>query len=125
MLTSDMSRVQQAFTDQMSLKTWNGYLKDNAVKLGETTLREPELLFQQAHLKALIRSGDLMPLLVERDDRLQVLPVAEEWQAGDRLIYLLHDPRPQLLKQLAGNNNKPLVIEKLPEVEEIPFSVSL
>ncbi|MBD1852041.1 sodium:proton antiporter [Leptolyngbya sp. FACHB-711] len=125
MLTSDMSRVQQAFTDQISLKTWNGYLKDNAVKLGETTLREPELLFQQAHLKALIRSGDLMPLLVERDDRLQVLPVAEEWQAGDRLIYLLHDPRPQLLKQLAGNNNKPLVIEKLPEVEEIPFSVSL
>nr|WP_088893116.1 sodium:proton antiporter [Leptolyngbya ohadii] len=125
MQSSDTSRVQQAFADQISLKTWNGYLKDNAVKLGETTLRDTELLFQQAHLKALIRSGDLIPLLVERDDRLQVIPVTEEWQAGDRLIYLLHDPRPKLLRQLAGNNNKPLVIEKLPEVEEIPFSVSL
>jgi Trk K+ transport system NAD-binding subunit len=124
MLTSDTTRVQQAFTEQLPLKTWNGYLQDSAVKLGETALREPELLFQQAHLKALIRSGELIPLLVERDDRLQVIPVAEEWQAGDRIIYLLHDPRPKLLKQLAGDNNKPLVIEKLPEVEEIPFSVS-
>lgn len=121
-IPSDTSRVQQAFTTQISLKTWNRYLDENAVKLGETTLREPGLLFQQAHLKALIRAGELVPILIERDDRLLVVPVSEEWQAGDRIIYLLHDPRPRLLKQLAGANNKPLVVEKQPEVEEIPFA---
>ena len=121
-IPTDVSKVQQAFTTQISLKTWNRYLDENAVKLGETILREPGLLFQQAHLKALIRAGELVPLLMERDDRLLVVPVSEEWQAGDRIIYLLHDPRPKLLKQLAGANNKPLVVEKQPEVEEIPFA---
>ncbi|HEY9698650.1 MAG TPA: cation:proton antiporter [Trichocoleus sp.] len=121
-IPTDISKVQQAFTTQISLKTWNRYLDENAVKLGETTLREPGFLFQQAHLKALIRTEELVPLLIERDDRLLVIPVTEEWQSGDRIIYLLHDPRPRLLKQLAGANNKPLVVEKLPQVEEIPFT---
>jgi NhaP-type Na+/H+ or K+/H+ antiporter len=121
-IPTDISKVQQAFTTQISLKTWNRYLDENAVKLGETTLREPGFLFQQAHLKALIRTEELVPLLIERDDRLLVIPVTEEWQSGDRIIYLLHDPRPRLLKQLAGSNNKPLVVEKLPQVEEIPFA---
>jgi NhaP-type Na+/H+ or K+/H+ antiporter len=117
------SKIQQAFTSQLSIKTWNRYLTDKAVKLGETVLREPGLLFQQAHLKALIRAGELVPILMEREDRLQVVPVAEEWQVGDRIIYLLHDPRPKLLRQLAGANNQPtLIAEKLPRVEEIPMS---
>lgn len=120
---SNSTKIQQAFTPQMSLKTWNRYLSDNAVKLGETTLKGPGLLFQQAHLKALIRAGELVPLLIERDDRLLVVPASEEWQPGDRIIYLLHDPRPRLLRQLAGGNNQStLVLEKLPRVEEIPIA---
>jgi NhaP-type Na+/H+ or K+/H+ antiporter len=116
-------KVQQAFTPQISLKTWNGYLLDNSVKLGETTLREDSFQFQQAHLKALIRAEELIPILMERDDRLMVIPSAEEWQMGDRIIYLLHDPRPKLLRQLSGGNNQPLLIaEKLPRVEEIPIA---
>jgi len=116
-------KVQQAFTPQISLKTWNGYLMDKAVKLGETTLREDNLQFQQAHLKALIRAEELIPILMERDDRLMVIPSAEEWQVGDRIIYLLHDPRPKLLRQLSGSNNQPLLVaEKLPRVEEIPMA---
>lgn len=115
-------KVQQAFAAQVSIKTWNRYLDDKAVKLGETTLRESGLLFQQAHLKALIRSGELIPLLLEREGRLQVVPLTEDWQAGDRIIYLLHDPRPKLLKQLAGGSSPALVLEKQPEVEEIPIA---
>lgn len=115
------SKVQAAFTPQMPLKIWNRYLDEKAVKLGETTLRESDLQFQQAHLKALIRAGELIPLLMEREDRLSIVPASEEWQVGDRLIYLLHDPRPKLLRQLAGSNQA-LVLEKLPRVEEIPIA---
>jgi NhaP-type Na+/H+ or K+/H+ antiporter len=120
------TKIQQAFAPQMSLKTWNRYLDDRAVKLGETTLKESGLLFQQAHLKALIRAGELVPLLIERDDRLMVVPSTEEWQPGDRIIYLLHDPRPKLLRQLAGGNNQSdLALEKLPRVEEIPIASTI
>lgn len=115
------TKVQQAFTSQLSLKAWNGYLSDKAVKLGETTLKEEGLEFQQAHLRALIRAEELVPILMERDQQLMVVDSAEEWQGGDRIVYLLHDPRPKLLRQLSGSSNQPLLIaEKLPRVEEIP-----
>lgn len=126
-------KVQQAFTPDIALKTWNRYLKDGAIKLGETTLRDPELLFQQAHLQALIRAEELVPLLVEREERLLVLTAAEEWTVGDRILYLLHDPRPKLLRQLSGSSAptlvteklvaEKLVAEKLPRVEEIPIAL--
>jgi NhaP-type Na+/H+ or K+/H+ antiporter len=117
------SKIQPAFAAQMSPKTWNRYLEEKAVKLGETTLRASDLQFQQAHLKALIRAEELVPLLIEREDRLSVIPATEDWQVGDRLIYLLHDPRPTLLRQLAGaNSQSALVLEKQPRVEELPIS---
>ncbi|MGF1499356.1 MAG: cation:proton antiporter [Elainellaceae cyanobacterium] len=119
---STSTKVQQAFTQKLPLKTWNEYLKNGAIKLGETTLRESGLLFQQAHLKALTRAGELVPILVERDNRLQVVQAKEEWQPGDRIIYLLHDPRPKLLKRLSGGTSPSrLALEKLPAVEEIPI----
>jgi hypothetical protein len=90
--------------------------------LGETTLRASDLQFQQVHLKALIRAGELIPLLIEREERLSIVPANEDWQVGDRLIYLLHDPRPKLLRQLAGGDSQMLVLEKLPRVEEIPIA---
>jgi Trk K+ transport system NAD-binding subunit len=121
---SGASKVQQAFAPEVSLKTWNRYLEDGAIKLGVTMLRDPELLFQQAHLQALMRAEELVPLLVEREDRLLLAPAVENWEVGDRIIYLLHDPRPKLLRQLSGGN-KPLVAEKLPRVEEIPIAVGL
>lgn len=121
--STNPSKVQQAFAAQVTLKVWNSYLNDKAVKLGETTLKEESLLFQQAHLKALIRAEELVPILMEREERLMVASETEEWQAGDRIIYLLHDPRPKLLRQLAGSNNQPLLVaEKLPRVEEIPMT---
>ncbi len=120
---SATSKIQPAFSPQMSLKLWNRYLEEKAVKLGETTLRDSDLQFQQAHLQALIRAQELVPLLLERDDRLLIMPALEDWQSDDRLIYLLHDPRPSLLKQLAGGNPQAsLVLEKQPRVEELPVA---
>lgn len=117
------TKVNQAFIQQLSIKTWNKYLSDEQVKLGKTTLRESGLAFQRAHLQALVRSGELVPILVEREGSFQVVSAAENWEVGDQIIYLLHDPRPKLLKRLSGGSSPSrLAVEKLPEVEEIPIS---
>jgi NhaP-type Na+/H+ or K+/H+ antiporter len=120
------AKVSQAFIAQLSLKTWNQYINDGQVKLGKTVLKEPGLSFQQAHLQALVRSGELLPLLVKREGRLQVVNSGEEWLAEDEIIYLLHDPRPKLLKRLSGSSQStPLTLEKLPLVEEVPIFASV
>lgn len=119
-------KVNQAFIPQFPLKTWNQYLSEGQIKLGKTVLKEPGFSFQQAHLQALIRSGELVPLLVEREARLQVIPASEDWEPGDRIIYLLHDPRPNLLKRLSGATpSSRLSLEKLAEVEEVPIPATL
>ncbi|HEY9706027.1 MAG TPA: cation:proton antiporter [Allocoleopsis sp.] len=113
-------KVNQAFIPDLPIKNWIQYLSEGQVKLGETVLKDDDFSFQQAHLQALIRSGELVPLLIYRDERLQVITVNEDWQPGDEIIYLLHDPRPNLLKRLSGASpSSPLVVEKLPKVEEI------
>ncbi|OKH40800.1 sodium:proton antiporter [[Phormidium ambiguum] IAM M-71] len=116
------SKIQQAFVPYLQIKNWNEYLNDGKVKLGETELKEEGFAFQQAHLQALIHSEEFVPLLMERDERLMIVPAAEEWQIGDRIIYLLHDLRPNLLKRLSGASpSSPLTLEKLPKVEEVPI----
>ncbi|MBD2337527.1 cation:proton antiporter [Calothrix sp. FACHB-156] len=121
--TSASSKVHQAFVSDLAIKTWNEYLNDGRVKLGTTTLNELEFASQQDHIQEKIRTGVLIPLLVEREQRLQVMPVNQEWEIGDRIIYLLHDPRPNLLKRLSGaSQSTPLALEKLPEVEEVPLA---
>ena len=114
-------KVQQAFTTELNLKSWNQYLDDQEVKLGETVLKELGFEFQKTHLKALIQSGALIPLLVERQGSLQVLPASENWQPRDQIIYLLHDPKPKLLKRLSGSQQTALTIERHPAVEEVPI----
>jgi len=96
-------KISQAFTEEFSIKTWSGYINDGQVKLGKTLFKETELSSQQAHLEALIISGELLPLLLKRDNSLQVVTPSETWQAQDELIFLLYDSRPQLLKRLSGD----------------------
>jgi NhaP-type Na+/H+ or K+/H+ antiporter len=116
-------KVQQAFVSDLPLKTWNEYLKDGRVKLGTTTLTEQEFSFQQAHLQALMRAEEIVPLFLEREDRFLIAPATtEDWQPSDRIIYILHDPRPNLLKRLSGDRNAlRLNVEKLSKVEEVPI----
>lgn len=113
-------KVAQAFLPHVSLKTWNQYITNKQVKLGKTAFKEAEFANQQEQLKGLIEGGELLPLLLKRGDRLQVPLAQPEWQVGDRLIYLLHDSRPQLLKMLSGANSATrLALNGLPEVEEM------
>jgi len=121
--STNKTKVTQAFIPQLPIKAWNQYLSDGQVKLGSTTLTEPGVEFQRAHLQALIRAGELVPLLWERDGNFKVAGAMEKWKTGDQIIYLLHDPRPKLLKRLSGGNSSSrLAVEKLQEVEEIPIS---
>ncbi|MBW4449220.1 MAG: cation:proton antiporter [Hassallia sp. WJT32-NPBG1] len=119
--TSGDNKVDQAFVQDLGIKTWNEYLNSGRVKLGTTTLDELEFSSQQNRIQEKIRAGDLVPLLLEREKRLQIIPAAIDWQPGDRIIYLLHDPRSNLLKRLSGaSQSTPLSLEKLPEVEQVP-----
>jgi NhaP-type Na+/H+ or K+/H+ antiporter len=116
------SKVLQAFLPDFKIKTWNQHLDDEQVKLGSMILKDPGFSLQKIQLQALIRTGDLLPLFVERDEKINIMAASETWQVGDRLIYLLHDPRPDLLKRLSGGNRSTrLSLENLPEVEEIPI----
>ncbi len=117
-------KIDQAFLPDIVIKIWNQYLIDGDVKLGETILKELEFEFQEIHLQALIRSGELMPLLIERDEHLMVIPATETWEPGDRIIYLFHDPKPKILKLLSGTSQAKLILEKQPAVEEVPIPVS-
>ncbi|MCC5638166.1 cation:proton antiporter [Nostoc sp. CHAB 5844] len=112
--------VNQAFVTDLTIKTWNEYLNDGRVKLGTTTLDAADFDSQQERIQEKIRTRVLIPLLLEREERLQVMPANQDWEVGDRIIYLLHDPRPNLLKRLSGaSQSTPLAVEKLPEVEEV------
>ncbi|PSB28315.1 cation:proton antiporter [Stenomitos frigidus] len=118
--TTGEPKIQQAFASQMTLKTWNQHISDRAVKLGETVLQEA-IDPQQVHLRSLIESGTLLPMLLERQGCLQVVPAEEVFQVGDRLLYLLYDPKPKLLKLLSGSSQTRLTLEQLPEVENLPL----
>lgn len=117
------TKVDRAFMAQLPIKTWNTYIDDGQIKLGTTVLEEPEFSLHLAHLQALIRAGELLPLLVKRQNTIYVAKADERWQLGDEIIYLLHDSRPKLLKRLSGGTQSSrLVLEKLPEVEKIPIA---
>ncbi len=114
------SKVDQAFVSDLSIKTWNEYLSNGQVKLGATTLNVAEFVSQQEHIQEKIQDGILIPLLLEREQRLQVMSATQEWEIGDRIIYLLYDARPNLLKLLSGaSQSTPLTVETLAEVEEV------
>lgn len=120
------SKVSQALISQLPIKMWNSYVDDGQIKLGRTIIQESDFSFKSTHLQALIRAGEMLPLIVKRGDSFQVAVADEEWQAGDEIYYLIHDPRPKLLKRLSGGNQSSrLLLEKLPEVEEIPLATPI
>ena len=106
----------------LPLKAWNNRLSEGTVRLGETLLRSKGAVMQRAHLRALMRSKDMMPLLIKRDDQLWVALTEDDWQPGDRIVYLLHDPKPKLLQRLSGGSRpNRLTVETVPAVEEVPL----
>ncbi|PZV03573.1 MAG: sodium:proton antiporter [Leptolyngbya sp.] len=117
----NQGQLKGAQTPRLALKQWNTYLRDGEVRLGETWLRQEATERQQAHLATMMDNGAMVPLLVERDDALQIALGQERWEVGDRIVYLWHDSKPKLLKQLAGGIQPArLTLETLPVVEVVP-----
>ena len=116
-------KVNQAFIPELSTETWNKYIQDGEFQLEKIVLREPQISLQQAHLWALIRAGELLPLLVKRNNKLQIVTAVENWQPEDEIYCILHDPRSKLMRRLSGNARPSrLALDKFPEVESIPLS---
>lgn len=115
------TKVKTAFLPQLPLKNWNRYLSDREIRLGETVLSEPNRSRQLKHLRSLTENGRILPVLLKTDTQLLLVSNLEDGKAGDRLLYLYHDPKPQLIKMLGGGSNRTaLVPEAIADVENLP-----
>ncbi|MEM7725550.1 MAG: cation:proton antiporter [Cyanobacteria bacterium P01_A01_bin.45] len=124
--STSSNKVNQAFVSDLAIKRWNQYLKEGQVKLVKTTLSESEFVNQKKLIQEYIDSNELVPLLIERNERLIIVHASSDWEKGDRIIYLLHDPRPNLLKRLSGSNQSTrLALEEFPQAEELSLSKAI
>ena len=81
-------KVKQAFVSGLAIKQWNEYLNNGQVKLLTTTLSYSDIENQKESLTELIEVGNLVPLLIEREKYLRIMPASQQWQIGDCIIYL-------------------------------------
>jgi TrkA-N domain len=117
--TTTSSGVKQAFSANFEYETWLSHLRDGAVRLGMTVIQADEA--QQVHLRSLTESGTLLPFAIQQVDKLSIVAMGTEFVAGDQLIYLFYDPKPQLLKRLSGSSQPLVSVETIAEVETIPL----
>jgi TrkA-N domain len=85
--------VQQAFSARVPIKTWNQYILQREVRVGEFLLSEEELSEQLNRFNTMFNAGILLPLLFERKSQLQIVSADMSWEKGDRIVYLLHTPK--------------------------------
>jgi len=82
--------VQLAFAPQVFLDGWSQALTKNDVQLVEVVLQAESFESQQAELQGYVAAGHLLPLLIKREEHLQIILVAEPWRVGDRITCLLN-----------------------------------
>ncbi|WP_434685749.1 cation:proton antiporter [Pseudanabaena minima] len=85
--------VQQAFSARVPIKTWNQYVLQREVRVGEFLLTEEELQDQLNRFNTMFNAGILLPLLFERKGQLQIVSADMTWEKGDRILYLLYTPK--------------------------------
>ncbi len=85
--------VQQAFSARVPIKTWNQYITQREVRVGEFLLTDAEIQEQLNSFKTMFNAGILLPLIFERKGQLQIVPADMTWETGDRILYLLYTPK--------------------------------
>ncbi len=85
--------VQQAFSARVPIKTWNQYILQREVRVGEFLLISEEIEEQLNRFNTLFNAGMLLPLLFERKGQLQIVSADMNWEKGDRIVYLLYTPK--------------------------------
>ncbi|MEO1590699.1 MAG: cation:proton antiporter [Cyanobacteria bacterium J06632_22] len=107
---------------RMAIKTWNTYLKENTAELQVTQLQAENLAAQREQLQKLASNGDILPLTVQRNSKLELAFIPQQWQANDVITYLIHDPTPQIMKRLSGGMRSPrLATQNLPPAKTNPI----
>ena len=89
----EQNLVQQAFSDRVPIKTWNQYILQREIRVGEFLLTEDELQEQLSRFNTMFNAGILLPLLFERKGQLQIVAADMSWEKGDRILYLLYTPK--------------------------------
>lgn len=110
--------VQQAFGNRIPIKAWNQYINLQEIRLGEVTLLETDEL-QLSQFNTLYNSGNLLPIMFERKERLQIVPADIVWESGDRIIYLLYTPR------LLSSTSTPLLEPGATTIDVAPEDIPL
>jgi NhaP-type Na+/H+ or K+/H+ antiporter len=92
---TDRLEIQQAFGSRVAIKAWNQYLTQNQTQLGEITLSEnsENIDLQLAQFNSLLIADNLLPIVLLRQQKLQIVTAESIWEAGDRIIYLLYTPK--------------------------------
>lgn len=85
--------VQQAFSSRVPIKTWNQYILQREVRVGEFLLLAEEMEEQLNRFNTMFNAGTLLPLLFERKGKLQIVSADMIWEKGDRIVYLLYTPK--------------------------------
>jgi NhaP-type Na+/H+ or K+/H+ antiporter len=93
--TTDQLEIQQAFGCRVAIKAWNQHLTQNQTQLGEITLSEniENIDLQLAQFNSLLIADNLLPIVLMRQQKLQIVTAESIWEAGDRIIYLLYTPK--------------------------------
>ena len=117
-------KIQLAFDPELSIKTWNQYLSQGEVQLGETELQAEAFERQKVHLQGFIRRQEMMPLFLERGGKRQLFIREDGWKVGDRLLYLFYSPKPETESDDPAvptkQQRKKLVVTSLSQVDNIP-----
>ncbi len=123
---SNHQDIQQAFGNRVPIKAWNQYVSLQEIRLGEVTLTEESDL-QLSQFNNLYNSGNLLPIVFERKERLQIVPADIAWESGDRIIYLLYTPRMigPGRSQLLGGTEVAKGWESAPTIDVIPEAIPL
>jgi NhaP-type Na+/H+ or K+/H+ antiporter len=124
---SNHQDIQQAFGNRVPIKSWNQYVSLQEIRLGEVTLAE-ETDLQLSQFNNLYNSGNLLPIVFERKERLQIVPAEIAWESGDRIIYLLYTPKmlgPSPLQFLSGSEQAKDWESSSPTIDVIPEAIPL
>ncbi|MFM7885585.1 MAG: cation:proton antiporter [Pseudanabaena sp.] len=89
----NQTEVQQAFSARVPIKTWNQYILQGEVRVGEFLLISEEIEDQLHRFNTLFNAGMLLPLLFERKGQLQIVSADMNWEKGDRIVYLIYTPK--------------------------------
>ncbi len=105
--------IQLAFAPQVFLDGWSQALTKNDVQLVKVMLQTENFEAQKAELQGCIAAGHLLPLLIKREEHLQIMLVDEPWLVGDHITYLLNTTSSSKVPTLSQSHSTILPLQSI------------